>query len=186
MGWLFSPRWNKKSLIQDRIEPWSNKDRENDNDTYIVATCLKHCYRGNNFSGVLWTVWEHTLFNKKTDELIKTDKWIGCDLLRCDNYGGTREWGYKDMEESSGPVYYSCPLSYLEMAPVVNEGWRREVREYHARRNIKLTIGQRIKLREGHNPRFFKITTLKPLRGESLEGFGTYRLKKSIIEGNIT
>ena len=182
MGWLFSPRWNKKSLIQDRIKSWSNKNRENDNDTYIVATCLKHCYRGNAFTGVLWTVWEHKLFDKKTDKLIKDDKWIGCDLLRYDKGDG---WGYKDMEESSGPFYYSCPLSYLEMAPVVNKEWRHGVKEYHAQRNIKLTIGQKVKLREGYSPQFFKIISLQPLRGESLEGFGIYRLKKQAVEGDI-
>jgi len=185
MGWLFSLQWNRRSLIQERIESWNTKDRENDNDTYIVATCLKHCYRGNSFSGVLWKVWESNLFHKKTGELIKTDKWIGCDLLKCENYRGTREWGYKDMEECMGPCYYSCPLSYLEIAPVANEEWRQEVREYHARRNIKLTIGQEIQLREKYSPKLFKIISLKPLKGESLEGYGIYRLQKKAIAGDI-
>ena len=45
-------------------------------------------------------------------------------------------WGYKDMEESMHPYYYSCPLSYLELVPIDqyggNAAWRAGVQQYHA------------------------------------------------------
>lgn len=183
MGWLFSPSWNRKSLIQERIESWNSKDRDLDNPNYVVATCLKHCYRGNAFFGVLWTVWEHKLLDRKNDKLIKIDKWIGCDLLKCENYNGTKEWGYKDMEESCGPNYCSCPLSYLELAPCTNVNWRRQVRIYHARRNIKLKIGQVVKLKEGYEPQSdFRIVSIRPLKGVCINENRIYRLQKKAIQ----
>lgn len=35
------------------------------------------------------------------------------------------------MTESMHPYSYSCPLSYLEMAPVECEAWHEQVRSYH-------------------------------------------------------
>lgn len=32
------------------------------------------------------------------------------------------------------PYYYSCPLSYLDLAPEQSAEWRAGVRAYHARR----------------------------------------------------
>ncbi|TXI90541.1 MAG: hypothetical protein E6Q36_01260 [Chryseobacterium sp.] len=87
------------------------------------STCIRNCYRGGIYSGVLWSVRE---FPEKEDSPKRII--IFCDLLRC--YGG--EWGYKDLSESMGPLYYSCPLSYLQLAPEVkNQNWRNLVIEYH-------------------------------------------------------
>lgn len=50
------------------------------------------------------------------------------------NPGGS--WGYKDMDESIGPYYYDCPLSYLDLATEpINDGariWRETVRAHHS------------------------------------------------------
>ena len=47
-------------------------------------------------------------------------------------------WGYKDMDESVGPYYYDCPLSYLDLATEpLNETaavWRAKVRMYWEQR----------------------------------------------------
>ena len=32
------------------------------------------------------------------------------------------------------PYYYTCPLSYLDLAPEQSADWRAGVRAYHARR----------------------------------------------------
>lgn len=50
--------------------------------------------------------------------------------------GGDPEgWGYKGMSEDCGPHYDSCPLSYLDIAPIVRSEtsaeWRKRVRAYH-------------------------------------------------------
>lgn len=132
MGWNYPHGLNRKKLIAQRVAGW-----ERDTDEMLVkSTCLKHCYRGNVFSGVLWSVWERT-FTKDGEQVQPTERWIQCDLLRCDQ----GEWGYKDMEESMGPYYFSCPLGYLSLVPIDHYGgnaeWREQVVEHHRRRAKK-------------------------------------------------
>lgn len=132
MGWTYPHGVNRQELIAQRVKSW-----ERDTCEMLVKTeCLKHCFRGGQFSGVLWTVWKRT-FTKDGEEVQPEERFIGCDLLRC--YGG--EWGYKDMEESMGPFYYSCPLLYLELVPIERFGgnarWREEVKEHHRHRAEK-------------------------------------------------
>ena len=134
MGWLFTPGITRRSLIEERTKNWQ---RTTDDKLLVTATCLAHCFRGGCFSGVLWSVWERNTFTED-DQLAKsTERWIACDLLQC--RGGV--WGYKDMEESMGPFYFSCPLSYLEIVPVDKYGghaaWREKVKAYHTERRAK-------------------------------------------------
>ena len=129
MGWLFTPGSNRQSLIKDRTSEWQ---RTNDDGTTIKTTCLAHCFRGNCFSGVLWSVFERTFVR---DDLITqpSQRWIQCDLLQ---YSRSDDgWGYRDMEESMHPYYYSCPNKYLELVPIEtyggNAAWRDCVRQHH-------------------------------------------------------
>ena len=126
MGWLFTLGQTKKDLVARRTKAW---DHATPDGAVITSVCLRHCYRGNAFTGVLWTVWERT-FTKDEQPVKPHERWIGCDLLRYRKGDG---WGYKDMEESMHPYYYSCPLGYLELVPVACEKWREGVRSYHAR-----------------------------------------------------
>lgn len=112
MGWLFCAD-TRRSLIAERI-------RDEDTDAAQWRT-LAHCTRGN----VLWAVREVTV--KATGE---KQRFIACDLLA--QSGGL--WGYKDLEESMGPCYYTCPLKYLDMTVPTNILWRAQVSAYHARR----------------------------------------------------
>lgn len=133
MGWTYPYGMTRKQLIVQRVEGWERITGE----MLVKSTCLKHCYRGNPlFSGVLWSVWERT-FTKDDSEVQPSQRWIQCDLLRCD--GG--EWGYKDLDESMHPYYYSCPLSYLMLVPIDrfggNKEWRDQVLEHHRRRAEK-------------------------------------------------
>ena len=134
MGWLFKAGCNRRQLIAERTENWS---REGAEGVTVTSTCLAHCYRGNVYSGVLWAVWERT-FVKDDQETQPTERWITCDLLRYQKDFG---WGYKDLDESAHPYYYSCPLGYLDLVPIDtyggNEEWREEVRSHHARRKQK-------------------------------------------------
>lgn len=132
MGWLFTPGSNRKELIAERVQGWKRTSPDGLN---VTSACIAHCYRGGTYRGVLWTVWERT-FEKDGQEAQPTERWIGCDLLE---YSKSDEgWGYKDMEESMGPYYFSCPLSYLDMVPVVaNESWREGVRRYHEKQKEK-------------------------------------------------
>ena len=127
MGWLFKPGYSRKDLIRERTEDWK---RSGDDAVVVATTCLKHCYRGNVFSGVLWSVWERT-FMQDDKESQPSQRWITCDLLRCQQ----GDWGYKDMDESMHPFYYSCPLGYLALVPIEryggNEEWRAAVQSHH-------------------------------------------------------
>lgn len=119
MGWLFRIGATRKGLVEECTRDWERSG--------IKTACIAHCYRGGNpHTGVLWTVWECTGPNQEPH------RWIGCDLIQ---YRKSDGWGHKGMDESVGPLYYSCPLGYLNKVPkVANEAWRVLVRAYHTKR----------------------------------------------------
>ena len=134
MGWLITAGATKSDVIRDciRMQGWG-EGRE--------GGAIEHCVRGN----VLWTV--HVIRDVATKAEVQ--RFIGCFLLRSDpGYG----WGYKDIEESMGPCYYSCPLGYLDMVRCPEDtpssyakAWREKVRQYHAS-HIKLSDGLRLRI----------------------------------------
>ena len=113
MGWTFTRSATKKDIIDNLT-----KGEENNLAKWTSIAC---CIRGN----VLWVVQE--VLKKSTGV---SERYIICNLLSYEeDYG----WGYKDISESMGPFYYSCPVSYLKLAPRVdNAKWREEVLDYHA------------------------------------------------------
>ena len=127
MGWLFKQGYSRRDLIEERAQSWERTSDE----MLVKSVCLAHCYRGGVYSGVLWAVWERT-FTKDGQIICPTERWITCDLLR---YRKDFGWGYKDLEESMHPYYYSCPLSYLDLVPIDQYGgnaeWRAGVQRYH-------------------------------------------------------
>ncbi len=134
MGWLFRDGSTRRELIEERSKNW---ERTTEDGMLVKSACLAHCYRGGFGSGVLWSVWERT-FTRDGQNVQPTERWIACDLLRYQrDYG----WGYKDMEESMHPYYYSCPSSYLAMVPIDQYGgnaeWREGVKAHHERRRAK-------------------------------------------------
>lgn len=130
MGWLFKRDYSRKDLIDHLTKSW---ERTTEQGILVGTTSLAHCYRGGVFSGSLWGVWERT-FMKEEVETEPNQRWITCDLLRYETGFG---WGYKDMDESMHPYFFSCPLGYLKMVPIEtfggNEKWREGVHSYHAR-----------------------------------------------------
>ena len=120
MGWLFTQYQTRKELIQRRTRSAEFEG--------VIHSCLRHAAVGN----VLWTVWEITGSGGQVQ------RYIGCDLMACERGYG---WGYKDLCESMGPCYYSCPLGYLDMVPVADAAWREQVHAWHAARNRKVDVG---------------------------------------------
>jgi len=51
-------------------------------------------------------------FTNNGVEVQPSERWIGCDLLRSHKDFG---WGDKDLDESIGPYFSSCPLKYLDL-----------------------------------------------------------------------
>ena len=90
---------------------------------------IAHTLRGN----VLWSVAEVTARAEGVHRDLapgQSLRYIRCDLLERSG----SQWGYKPLDESMHPYYYSCPLSYLDMTPEQSADWRAGVRAYHARR----------------------------------------------------
>ncbi|GAD24645.1 hypothetical protein [Acidovorax sp. MR-S7] len=122
MGWYFSSQ-PRSELIAELVAPQETER--------VSATVIAHTLRGN----VLWSVVEMTA----KVEGVHCDlspgqslRYIRCDLLECS--GG--QWGYKPLDESMHPYYYSCPLSYLDLTPEQSAAWREGVRTYHAHRRL--------------------------------------------------
>jgi hypothetical protein len=142
MGWTFPFGSSRCDLIEERTRTreWQS------GDMMVKTTCLAKCFRGGAFSGVLWVVWERTFFTIEGKEARPTERWIGCDAMEYSRqYEG---FGYKDMDESMGPYYFSCPLGCLELVPLDKFGgnaeWRAGVMAYHERqrerRRAKATV----------------------------------------------
>jgi hypothetical protein len=160
MGWSYG--WSSKKNLVRYLQSSERLGQHH--------KLLSSCLRGN----CLW-------------QLIESEdgtRWIGLDLLGA--YDG--EWGYKDMDESMGPNYYSCPLSYLDKSE--NNGksrnefatsWRAAVREHHAKKKPaqKLAVGQVWALKGVRYPQAVQLTCLKPLRGRDTGYPGMiYRLSR--------
>ncbi|WP_126227732.1 DUF6927 domain-containing protein [Burkholderia ambifaria] len=121
MGWLFG-HGQTHSQLNERLTRYEEHDG-------TTRRCLRHCTSGN----VLWTVWDITRSGEAPV------RYIGCDLLAWDK--GSAGWGYKDMCEETEPLYYSCPLAYLDMVPPASHEWRERVRAWHAARSRALAPG---------------------------------------------
>ena len=119
MGWLSG--WNSRKEIAAHCLA----TQENETTRWEM---IAHCFVGNN----LWTVMQIT---NKADSTVA--KLIVLFLLQRFE-GGT--WGYKDVSEDMGPNEVSCPLKYLEMAPLTETGgfafeWRERVKAHWKHRH---------------------------------------------------
>jgi len=117
MGWLFSHK-SKEQLIKDLTATEEDDKRK--------ITVIRRAVRKN----VLWTVSEIRYKNPVLIDGTKTrlKTVIECHLLEQDNSG---LWGYKSLRELEGPCYYTCPISYLRLAPETNPEWRNKVWAWH-------------------------------------------------------
>jgi len=136
MGWLFDTHpTSKVNYVKELLA--------RNFTSSSTCTLLDHSLRGN----CLWIL-------AKPQSM---EPFIGLFLLEC--HDGC--WGYKDMDESCGPYYHSCPLKFLEQAPEPQgcnrnhagsgKSWRDFVREHHAalrqqRKRPRPAVGQKIRL----------------------------------------
>ena len=122
MGWTFV-RLTRDQLIRELT---ATEETERSRSEVIDHTLV-----GN----VLWTVVRVTAKQAGVLGLAPGESatLIGCHLLESEG----REWGYKFLVEAEHPYYYSCPLRYLDMAPVRSSEWREGVRDYHQQRRTR-------------------------------------------------
>lgn len=119
MGWLFTDQ-SQHELIRDLLRP-----QEGDTVSSVILDSQRT-------TDALWVLVELTAKQDGAVGLPKVgDKLnvIYCHLLQ----SSEGQWGYKSMDESSHPYYYTCPLRFLERAPVQSAAWRESVQAFHAR-----------------------------------------------------
>ena len=111
MGWLYG--WNSKQELVKHLEDLE----ENANYTIVKSTTI-----GNHW----WAVIEG-----KPGSSLEGERLAVLCLLGSHD----REWGYKDMDETMGPYYYDCPISYLSMLTEPRNdsarAWREQVKKYN-------------------------------------------------------
>ena len=147
MGWLFPYHTTtKKLLVEDVLSHWKDNGE-------IHAT--KSCKSG------LWILCTPKGYDHKIIGLYLMEKQQGL-------------WGYKDLDESSHPYYYDCPVKWLDEAPVANQAWRDGVAEYNKKKlevaAKQILINTHYKVggswRMGNIPvTKIYVTSTKPLRG---------------------
>ncbi|GAJ29335.1 hypothetical protein [Acidomonas methanolica] len=119
MGWYFSLQ-SKAALVRELTQS-TTTDR-------AIVEVLDHTLSDT----VLWSVVKVTARTEGVHPHLKPGEsltYIRCDLL--DQSG--KMWGHKPLEEAMHPYYYSCPLSYLDLAPEQSSEWRAGVHAWHAR-----------------------------------------------------
>lgn len=163
MGWLFKHGQTRHDLIEELTARQTNEHGHK-------WTTVKRAAVGNN----LWAVIEHAHPDGKAERFIM--------LFKLAKSGGA--WGYKDIGESCGPYEHDCPLSFFDLAPLPSDDtsyareWRERVRQAHAVRNQKLTLGQTVKLTNGHTVR---ISKLKPLLAHDTSDGRLYRIPRKML-----
>jgi hypothetical protein len=143
----------------------------------------KHCIRGN----CLWKI--AVVEDLVGGEWIEKIRLIALDLLA----KGSRPdegWGYKDMDETMGPYYYSCPISYLDMVPCPDSEnarkWRAEVRAKNQGKADttavlrRMKVGDRLYLKKGCQPESVILTSKRPLQGTV--GHMTYKIPRKLVD----
>lgn len=139
---------NRPALVAELTTRWQSGEK------YMET--VAHTLRGN----VLWAV--HRWVDAEGQVISTSDDrgghFIYAYLLQV--HGG--DWGYKPLEESSGPVYYTCPLKYLDMAAETHPEWREKVRNYHRAKKRTFEIGQWY---EYANEGIVRISRINPLCG---------------------
>lgn len=87
-----------------------------------------------NYGRNLWVAYQHP----------KGYKFIA--LYMIGKSGG--DYGYKDMDESCGPIEADCPIRLLDLVPMPDGGyakeWRERVYAHHAKRRQKFEVGQEV------------------------------------------
>lgn len=112
MGWTYGYS-TRREIIDYAISPqrWGPSS----------SSALRWCCRGN----VMYILREQKIACKPANRFIEV--WL------LENGGERHGWGYKNMDESMGPYYNNCPLSYFEDAslPVhYAKQWRENCRKY--------------------------------------------------------
>lgn len=162
MGTFFNNGQTRNELIAELVRREENSER--------TLETVKHCLRGN----CLWRQARVTFKDGRPPMF-----YIAVDLLTKSG----KEWGYKPMDVTVHPYYYTCPYNWLAEVPCSDskheKEWRAVMKTKHEMKKRALAVGQRYTLPD-RKPNEIRITNLKPLLGQSAEGM-VYSLKRSFL-----
>lgn len=141
--------------------------------------------RGDNLvlkSSMVGSTYYAAVHNQRTGDI-----WAAVFLTKRDK----GEFGYKDMDETCGPVEAKCPVGILDLlTPPANNyaaEWRHRCREYHARPKLKpgqiIEFEHPIVFTDGTTLSRFQVTTYQTRSRNrtcfrSLENGGLYRIPR--------
>lgn len=148
MGWLYTEGATKEDVVEEIVSRY-RKERSGRKEGEIFS--VEHSRRGN----CLWMLCEVEKKFKGTQRFIV--------LFLLDTARGAS--GYKDLDETMGPFYYNCPVSFIRRATdPLNESsanWREKVlgiaeakkKEAKARKSFvdALTEGDAVELQDDFN-----------------------------------
>jgi hypothetical protein len=123
MGWTTTPGGRKEEVIAETLEAFKP---------------IEHAVRREDGMTVLWMLCEHA--GRKLIALALVAKRGGASCYR------PAEWGVKEMDETVGPCYYSCPVRLIDRAdePLNSyaAAWREKVRTRHLARVAPFSSGR--------------------------------------------
>jgi hypothetical protein len=170
MGWLFTHGLTREQLIQERTEKQENEAGIWEYPHYkVIANCL-------------WKVCRFT--NKKTGEI---KLFIALDLIGSQkNYG----YGYKDMDESMGPCYYTCPLSFFDIVPLPENSpyaqeWREAVKEYQQEQKRKRDLYNTLEIGKTYSLSRCSIPHITIIGKRKRTYIGNYQNKNYRVPRNL-
>lgn len=88
-------------------------------------------------------------------------------------------YGYKVLDESSHPYYYTCPLKFLKQSIVLDQEWRDLVIKHHHK--PKINVGDKILLKNSTIP-YVIITRKIKSKLYGIYNNIEYRIPKSMIK----
>jgi len=139
MGWLFG--WETRKELLDHLLLEALSFHSTSSEHRVVA----HACVGNN----LWTVCERRFPPAQGRPEHSCRFILLCMMQRA---GSPPDWGYKDVDEDMGPTEVSCPLKYLELAPLSEHqgecarAWRLRVREHWKVRHESQELARKLKI----------------------------------------
>ena len=170
MGWSFEYGASKEKVVADLLAPWTP------NEKIVSCVALKSKLTKEGAYSVLWALWEQA-----TTE--KTEKYIACYLISSQKGVG---YGYKDMCESMGPCYYSCPVAWFDEVPVASAEWRANVIKAQAEKKAAAERYKAVKLGATYALKGCKIPSVMIRMKKGASWIGeycgkNYRIPKSLL-----
>jgi hypothetical protein len=204
MGWLFTPGGSRKSVIADITRSHESTINHGDgNVTRNVFDVVKHCFKGAvTHQGNLWCLCRYQSYYNGV--LQDEKRWVMLCLMA---YSKRDEgWGYKDVDESMGPLEVGCPQSYIDACTEPSNDYAREWREKATAHNAKVakgikahdtaTIGDILMLVPGTKPRFVEVEQVIATKVKGANRFSIrlvcedrngfrWRVKKTQVAANL-